>query len=225
MLRFCLPLALLVILGCVSAQGTQLWTLQSAAFADAEQAAGVVSQLRSSGFDAYAERSGEITRVRVGCFLDRTSAEDVALTLAQQSDVQVVPLNAGARVTFCIHREAGFLLPEAWGVVENTPRDITFWVDAAGRRYLRYNERGWQVYQNAAAAVVSELAADLSTASEQRTPFRVNSLFVGSGQPLWRSKNDRRQTLVVQGEASIFTLTLLPPDDSSEASSLSERSE
>ncbi len=228
MLQFCLPLALIAfIFGStfVSAQSAQLLTLQTAAFGNAEQAEAVVSQLRTGGFDAYGEPSGEITRVRVGCFLDRASAEDVASTLAQQSDVQVVPLNAGARVTFCVRREAGFFLPAAWGVAQNTPQSITFWVDVAGRRYLRFDERGWRVYQDASAAVVSGPVSSVAKEGVS-TPIRVNSLFVGSGQPLWRSADDERQTLVVQGEASVFTLTLLSPDElSPENTSLGERSE
>ena len=204
----------------VSAQGAQPWTLQTAAFGSAEQAAAAVTRLRERGFDAYGERSDEVTRVRVGCFLDRTSAEDVALTLAQQGDVQIVPLNAGAGATFCIRREAGFFLPAAWGVAKNTPRDITFWVDAAGRRYLRYDGRGWRVYQDALGAAVSSSASP-AAAREALTPIRVDSLLVGSGQPLWRSGTG--QTLVVRGEASIFTLTLTPPDSAN--SSPGERSE
>ena len=176
MLRFCslliLSLAFIFCSTSISAQGAQLWTLQSAAFGNAEQAAAAVTQLRSSGFDAYGERSDEITRVRVGCFLDRASAEDVASTLARQSDVQVVPLNAGARVTFCIRREAGFFLPAAWGVAQNTPQGITFWVDAAGRRYLRYDEQGWQVYQDASAAVVSGLSVSPASKVAPAPPAR-----------------------------------------------------
>ena len=188
------------------------WTLQTSAFSSAESAASAVAQLRALGFDAYSEPGEALTRVRVGCFLDRANAEDVAASLARyERGVQVVPLNRGAKVSFCVRREAGFFLPQAWGVASSTPEHVTFWVGVAGRRYLRFNGRDWQIYQNTAEADVLTSTSGL-TANEpltQTAPIRVNSLVVGLGRPLWK----RGRTLVVQNEEAIFTLSLSPPGE------------
>ena len=173
-----------------------------------------MAQLRTLGFDAYSEPGEGVTRVRVGCFLDRANTEDVAASLARyERGVQVVPLNSGAGVSFCVRREAGFFLPRAWGVASSTPEHITFWVGAAGRRYLRFDGRNWQVYQSAASLGrdVALISTDLTTNQPlaQAAPIRVNSLVVGLGRPLWRSG----RTLVVQNEEAIFTLSLSPPGE------------
>ena len=196
------------------------WTLQTSAFSDAAPAAAAVAQLREAGFDAYSERFGEVVRVRVGCFLDREGAEAVAASLAQSTDAQIVPMNplVTSSPTFCVRLEAGFKLPAAWGVVSNTPDGITFWVDAAGRRYLRFDANGWRVYQNAASIGGSGVARTGQRGREsvsQTAPIRVDSLLVGTGEPLWRSGSSAfssLQTFVVQGEDEIFTLTLTPPE-------------
>lgn len=190
------------------------WTLQTSAFSDAAPAAAAVEQLREAGFDAYSERFGEVVRVRVGCFLDRDSAEDVAASLAQRVDMQIVPMNppSTSSPTFCVRLEAGFKLPAAWGVVNNAPDGITFWVDAAGRRYLRFDESGWRIYQNAARMneTVSAETDRQGRRSGQIVPIRVDFLLVGIGEPLWHSSSLDTQTLVVRGEDEIFTLTLTP---------------
>ena len=194
---------------------TQRWTLQTSAFRGAEQAQAAVRDLRSSGFDAYSERSGDVTRVRVGCFLDRASAEDVAASVAQRSDVQVVALSANisSDLTFCVRREAGFALPAAWGVAGSTPAHITFWVDAAGQRYLRFDGRDWRVYQDATPLQGIAAGEVRRERLSQAGPIRVDSLLIGSGRLLWSSPAQSTRTVVVQGETEIFTLTLLSPSE------------
>ena len=211
--RLFLPLLLLTYLNLSYAAPP--WTLQTSAFSSAESARAAVAQLRTLGFDAYSEPGEGVTRVRVGCFLDRTNAEDVAASLARyERGVQVVSLNNGAGVSFCVRREAGFFLPRAWGVASSTPEHITFWVGAAGQRYLRFDGRNWQIYQSAASldanvASISTLGLTTSQPLAQAAPIRVNSLVVGLGRPLWRSG----RTLVVQNEEAIFTLSLSPPGE------------
>ena len=207
MLRF-FSLTLLACLTLVHAQSAQPWTLQTAAFGDAARADVAVRGLRQAGFDAYSERSQAVTRVRVGCFLERASAEGVAASLAQQTGVrelQIVAFNrAGVSVgpTFCVRREAGFMLPARWGVAETTPGAITFWVDAAGPRALRYDGRAWRISQSAPSQSASVRAA------ARAAPVRANSLLVGYGRTLWRSPSAR--TFVVQGAEAVFTLSLVP---------------
>ena len=190
------------------------WTLQTSAFRDAELAVVTVEQLRDAGFDAYSERFGEVVRVRVGCFLGRESAEDMAANLAQHVDMQIVPMNQGTTPgpTFCVHLEAGFKLPAAWGVVENAPEGITFWIDAAGRRFLRFDASGWRIYQNAALMneTVSVETDKQGRRSGQIVPIRVDSLLIGIGELLWHGSSSAAQTLVVRGKDEIFTLTLTP---------------
>ncbi len=213
-LRLALPLALFVLLNSTFAQDARAWTLQTAAFANAEQAAAAVSGLRERGFDAYSERSGAVTRVRVGCFLDRTSAEVVAEHAARDGEAQVVPLSPGTAntsgVTFCVRREAGFVPPAAWGIAERTAAHVTFWVDVAGRRYLRFDGQGWSIYQN-----VARLPGVAGDAAPKRTlrpaPVRARSLLVGSGEVLWRSP--RGATFLIQDEEAVFSLTLVSPSE------------
>ena len=211
-MRFYLP-ALLAWLSFASAQSAQVWTLQTAAYGSAEGAAAAVQALRERRFDAYSERSGAVTRVRVGCFLDRASAEDVAAQVAPYGDVQIVAFNPRAEgasdVSFCVRREAGFALPNAWGVTEKTSEHITFWVDAAGTRYLRFDGRGWRIYQ-----ATSQVAAATPSrkGSAQAAPLYANARLIGSGELLWRTQASQR-TFVVQGEEAVFTLTLLPPSE------------
>ncbi len=215
MLRF-LSLALLALLAPVHAQSAQPWTLQTAAFSDAARADVAVRGLRQAGFDAYSERAQEVTRVRVGCFLDRESAEVVAVHLARRTEgrAQIVALNRAAvsvGPTFCVRREAGFTLPARWGVAETTPDTITFWVNAAGPRALRFDGRAWRIRQSAPLRGASE-RAEVQTA--QAAPVRAGSLFVGFGRTLWRSPaRSSPQTFVVQDAEAISTLTLIPFDE------------
>ena len=183
---------------------TAQWTLQTAAFSDAGSADRAVRELRGAGFDAYSERAQAATRVRVGCFLDRASAEGVAaLVRRTEKRVQIVALNrAGIGPTLCVRREAGFRLPARWGVADNTPSAITFWVDAAGPRALRFDGREWRISQDAP----SQGASGRITA--RAAPVRADSLLVGYGRTLWRSPSAR--TFVVQGAEAVFTLSLTP---------------
>lgn len=209
MLRF-FSLALLACLTLAHAQSAQSWTLQTAAFSGAERANLVVRELRQAGFDAYSERSRAVTRVRVGCFLDRESAEVVATGLARRTGVQEVQIvalnraNVAQGPTFCVRREAGFRLPARWGIAENTPSAITFWVSAAGPRALRFDGREWRISQSAPLQRAPERTA-------RAAPIRADSLLIGSGRTLWRSPaQGSPRTLVVQGAEAVFTLSLIP---------------
>jgi DedD protein len=57
------------------------YVLQIGAFSDAAKAGRLVDDLRARGFQAYTERAGSVTRVRVGPVAGRVAADTVAARL------------------------------------------------------------------------------------------------------------------------------------------------
>ncbi len=59
----------------------QQFVVQVGAFAEAEKADSLSSDLKTRGFVAYTERAGAVTRVRVGPFASRDEADRAAQRL------------------------------------------------------------------------------------------------------------------------------------------------
>lgn len=57
------------------------YVIQVGAFSDAAKAARLADELKAKGFPAYTERSGSVTRVRVGPVAGRTAADSAAARL------------------------------------------------------------------------------------------------------------------------------------------------
>jgi len=64
-----------------SAAGGESYVVQVGAFGETGKAASLRSDLKGRGFAAYTEKSGSVTRVRVGPFATRDQAEKVAESL------------------------------------------------------------------------------------------------------------------------------------------------
>lgn len=149
----------------------QVWSVQTSQFPDYRSALDVSETLRALGFDAYVdfgtEGGRQFSRVRVGCFASEPGAVHLAETLRGSSFNGVVTSDAvaveaslsalgdAAPVRACTRYDVGFRLPPSWGVNDSEAEAISFWVELdARRRYLRYDEAGWRVFQES-----SELAA------------------------------------------------------------------
>lgn len=65
------------------------FVLQVGAFSDAAKAARLADELKAKGFQAYTERAGNVTRVRVGPIAGR-SAADAAASRLKSSGHQAV---------------------------------------------------------------------------------------------------------------------------------------
>ncbi len=214
----------------------QRWTIQVFAYAASARAEAVAERLRGVGFDAYTDAvpGSALVQVRIGCF----SAQDDADALAQDvrervaADALVVPFQEGAEVTACVERVPGFIPPAAWGLESTSDTQVTFWLEADGRRTITFDGARWTLQQGGEAAGGSEalgatpdLFTDLLDASPQaglsatfratqsrglplvRADLGSGSLLVAAGTLLWGS--DR--AAVVQQGTDFFALRLLRP--------------
>lgn len=74
-----------------SASGKR-YLVQVAAVSNAEKAKGIVATLRKNGFNAYTEKAGELTRIRVSGYNSREAAEQAAEKIRNlKSDVKFSP--------------------------------------------------------------------------------------------------------------------------------------
>jgi len=213
----------------------QRWTIQVFAYAASARAEAVAERLRGVGFDAYTDAvpGSALVQVRIGCF----SAQDDADALAQDvrervaADALVVPLQEGAGVTVCAERVPGFIPPLAWGLESASDTQVTFWLEADGRRTITFDGARWTLQQGGAAggSEVPGGAPDLLTDLLDAPPptglsatFRATqsrglplvradlgggSLLVAAGTLLWGS--DR--AAVVQQGTDVFALRLVRP--------------
>ncbi|MBQ7625584.1 MAG: SPOR domain-containing protein [Rhodocyclaceae bacterium] len=68
------------------------YLVQVAAVSNAEKAKGIVATLRKNGFNAYTEKAGELTRIRVSGYNSREAAEQAAEKIRNlKSDVKFSP--------------------------------------------------------------------------------------------------------------------------------------
>lgn len=75
-----------------SASGGKRYLVQVAAVSNAEKAKGIVATLRKNGFNAYTEKAGELTRIRVSGYNSREAAEQAAEKIRNlKSDVKFSP--------------------------------------------------------------------------------------------------------------------------------------
>ena len=72
--------------------GGKRYLVQVAAISNAEKAKGIVATLRKNGFNAYTEKAGELTRIRVSGYNSREAAEQAAEKIRNlKSDVKFSP--------------------------------------------------------------------------------------------------------------------------------------
>lgn len=72
--------------------GGKRYLVQVAAVSNAEKAKGIVATLRKNGFNAYTEKAGELTRIRVSGYNSREAAEQAAEKIRNlKSDVKFSP--------------------------------------------------------------------------------------------------------------------------------------
>lgn len=212
------------------------WTVQVFAYKNLSRAAIIAERLRGVGYDAYTGELPEssLIGVRIGCFGAQADAEGLAQDVRQRVtlDALVVPFQEGAEVTVCVERELGFIPPARWGVHRQSATEVTFWVEAAGRRYITFDGERWALMQvdgivDGALDGVTDtdpLTAPLNTPPQAgltatfratrsrglplvRADLGGGSLLVAAGSLLWRSA----QTAVVQGGADVFALRLTKP--------------
>ncbi len=174
----------------------QAWTIQTVAFRDFREASLVKEELQNLGFDAYTEfvmsRGKQFNRVRIGCFADKDGAENLANSLAGNvtKEAVVLPMTPGADVNFCVGRDLGFLLPQAWGVLSADGQAIVFWVEVAGKRaYINYDGSTWELTQEE-----PEIVAALSGGLNQTDVFASSSL---SAQDVARASSSPLKTSFV----------------------------
>lgn len=75
-----------------STSGGKRYLVQVAAVSNAEKAKGIVATLRKNGFNAYTEKAGELTRIRVSGYNSREAAEQAAEKIRNlKSDVKFSP--------------------------------------------------------------------------------------------------------------------------------------
>lgn len=211
----------------------QRWTIQAFAFGHSSRAAATVQGLREVGFDAYTDAAteGSLVEVRIGCFSAQADAaalvQDVRLRVA--ADALVVPFREGAAATVCVERVVGFIPPAAWGVASANEAEVTFWLEATGRRYITFDGERWQLQGGAVERATppedtTPLTDRLAPARPEGLPvgFRATqsrglplvradlgggSLLITAGELLWSST----QAAVVKQGADVFALRLQRP--------------
>jgi hypothetical protein len=219
----------------------QRWTIQAFAYAASARAEAVTERLRGVGFDAYTDTlpGSSLVLVRIGCFGAQADADALAQDVRERvaADALVIPFQEGAEATVCVERELGFIPPAAWGLAATSSEQVTFWLEAQGRRYISFDGERWELRQTATqtapqATTTPEdtdllgeiLATPPSTGpgATFRATFRATrsrglplvradlgggSLLVAAGTLLWSSA----QAAVVQQGADVFALRLYRP--------------
>lgn len=135
------------------------YTVQTVAFPDHREASETVAELRQLGFDAYTEftmhEGRQFSRVRIGCFTDRNSADLLARSLRGAITRQAVvqPINPDAAVAFCSRNEVGFVKPVSWAVQWQADEQIMFRVELGGHTgYVHLVDGRWQLLHEPLAA-------------------------------------------------------------------------
>lgn len=148
--------ALVVWLVVASAAAQDVWTVQTVALRDLREARGMAAELQLHGLPAYTEftmQSGlQYVRVRVGCYLDRETAEAWAGLLRGGGLVnEAVPVVMDASPPAgidCVTADVGFRKPDSWSLVSGAGELPVFEVTVAGHQaYLRFDGERWRVWQ------------------------------------------------------------------------------
>lgn len=200
MTRASLILLFLLSVGCVFANG---WTVQTAAFQDYRQATSQAAELLALGFDAYLEfvmQDGkQYTRVRIGCYRERASAEAVAKELAGRITVEAAaqPLTENARTRACVTWDTGFLKPQRWELTRRGA-DVVFRVEVGGHvGYLSHDGQAWRLDHRMPPRLTVTAPTGLEFREEQLGGLTLvqailgdgSALNVCSGRLLWHSGN------------------------------------
>lgn len=144
---------LAAVLGVAVAQTpADAWTVQTVALRDLREARAAAAELRTLGLDGYTEfamsQGKQYVRVRLGCYLDRETADGMARLLRGRvtKEAVSVPLSVGAPVRGCVQRQVGFLKPSRWQPDGAGVGD--FHVEVAGQRArVVYAGTRWAVLQ------------------------------------------------------------------------------
>lgn len=143
-------------LACALAAAQEVWTVQTVALRDLREARGMAAELQLHGLPAYTEftmQAGlQYVRVRVGCYLDRDTAEAWAGLLrgggVVNEAVPVVMDGAPPAGLDCVTADVGFRKPEQWSLVSGAGELPVFEVLVAGHpAYLRFDGERWRVWQ------------------------------------------------------------------------------
>jgi hypothetical protein len=181
----------------------QLWTIQTAAFRDYRDAIAAVDQLKTQGFEAYTEfamgnDNQQYTRVRIGCFDSKETAELTVQRLlgTYTKEAASVTLTPGSPIPTCLSRSIGFVMPATWYIYITTPEYAVFMVDFQGKQaFLKFDGQNWQIGQN-----LSELGVNASGSSPTSGYFSEiaaspypqiiynngSPLFITQGRLLWQ---------------------------------------
>jgi len=190
---------LLLLLGFAAAQ--ELWTVQTVAFPDYRQAQAAEAELKRLGFDAYTEftmhEGKQYTRVRVGCYTARESAEWLAelLVAGFVAEAAVLPYTDEAEAAFCVRDEVGFIKPRDWDIQVQDALQIVFRVRVGGHTgYVRLRDGQWRLLTaiepaTSPAAVPAVRFEQLSLAGQQVVRARTPSgdRVVCPGRLIWQS--------------------------------------
>ena len=132
------------------------WTIQTIALRDLREAEITAEDLRQFGLDAYTEfamwEGEQFVRVRLGCFADRDSAEEMALRIRANLVADAVPVERtpGAPSGGCLEERTGFLYPAEWRqVADRVPAFEIAMADTVA--VVRHDGRRWRVEQDAEA--------------------------------------------------------------------------
>lgn len=136
------------------AAGPELWTVQTVALRDFREAQSAMTDLRTSGFDAFTEfamdNGLQFVRVRVGCYTTRFAAEAMADALRGNVTATAVVAEASpdALLAGCVNLDVGFLKPVLWDEVKHPLQAPAFRVVVSGiEAHVAHNGLRWMVLQ------------------------------------------------------------------------------
>ena len=173
-----------------------------AAFGSQQEATNYAASLQPFGYDAYTELgsggSGQVVRVRIGCFDSRTSAKAYAehVTGRTAAEAVVAPLEIGSTPTLCLRRTVGFVPPSRWGVAADTAQGITFSVTVGAQEgFVSFDGNAWQVQQSR-----SDLADSAGLEHVAQTSTDLFSERLESGSSVVTVRWAGRELVVTPGE-------------------------
>lgn len=213
-------LGLIFALVCLTLTHAQSWTVQTIALQNYREAVARQEQLYDLGFDAYVDfgmtNGKQFARVRVGCFTGRVAAQTFADMLRGRVTAEAVPvpLEPGAKTTYCVERSVGFATPQNWAIHKEVPGAVSFWVDVQGKRgYLTLGAGGWHLAQDEAELArfltPNNSAANYPTIFREETTFNIpvtlmqwgaKDFIISSGSLLWQSAYS---AVVLEGNAVV----------------------
>ncbi len=181
----------------------QLWTIQTAAFRDYRDAIAAVDQLKTQGFEAYSEfamgtDNQQYTRVRIGCFDSKETAELTVQRLlgSYTKEASAVTFTPGTPIPTCLMRSIGFVLPSTWYVYITTPDYAVFMIDFQGKQaFLKFDGTSWQIGQNlnelgvsaSGSSATSGYFSEIAASPYPQIIYNTGTpLFITQGRLLWQ---------------------------------------